>query len=90
MIWYTVFNDVFWITVISLSCTGLGLIIKSILKSKCSNFSFCWGLINVQRDVQLELEEEMINLNRPTNNINPLESPNRPQQIQRNLTVDTI
>lgn len=89
MTWYNTFNDVFWITVISMFCTGFGLVMKSILKSKCSNCSFCCGLINIQRDVRAELEAELTNLNQPNNN-NNLESPTNPQQIQRNLTVDTI
>ena len=29
------------------------------LKSKCENFSVCCGLINVQRRVDLEVQEEM-------------------------------
>jgi hypothetical protein len=37
----------------------LGLIIKYCLKSKCEHFSLCYGLIVVDRRVDLEVQEEI-------------------------------
>ena len=28
-------------------------------KSKCSNVNVCWGMITIERDVQIELQEDL-------------------------------
>jgi hypothetical protein len=39
--------------------TSLGsLILMYIYKSKCSNFSICFGLISIQRDTEVEGEND--------------------------------
>jgi len=57
-IWET-FDAVFWITISTLVCGSFGLVVRYCLKSKCDNINICYGLINVHRDVKLEVEEEM-------------------------------
>jgi hypothetical protein len=32
------------------------------LKSKCSDFSICWGLFSIKRNVELEVKEELAEL----------------------------
>lgn len=59
MVWYTTFDSVFWITLTTILTGSVGLTLKYCLKSKCRNLSCCWGLINVDRDVDIEAQEEM-------------------------------
>jgi hypothetical protein len=57
--WIDTFDAVFWITISTLVCASFGLVVRYCLKSKCDNISICCGLINVHRDVKLELEQEL-------------------------------
>jgi hypothetical protein len=52
-------DGVFFITIATLSCGFFGLVIRYCLKSKCENISCCYGLLSVQRNVELESQEEM-------------------------------
>jgi len=41
--------------------TGLvALLVRYGFKSKCSNISLCFGLINIERDIEQEIEEQKI------------------------------
>jgi hypothetical protein len=60
MKWYEIFNSVFWITVITMLMSLIGLLLKYCLKTKCDNVKCCWGMIEVNRDVELEAMEENI------------------------------
>lgn len=51
------FSESFYITVVGVLTTFLGLMIRYCLKSKCSNVNLCYGLININRDVDAEIEE---------------------------------
>ena len=57
--WITTFDAVFFLTIGSLVCGGFALVIKHCLKSKCDNVNLCFGMITVHRNVDLETEEEM-------------------------------
>jgi hypothetical protein len=57
--WIDTFDAVFWITISTLVCGSFGLVVRYCLKSKCDNINICCGLVNVHRDVKLEAEEEM-------------------------------
>ena len=61
MTWYTVFNDVFWISVATLTFSFLGIVIKSMLASKCDNVNICFGLLTIHRRVELEQEQQSTN-----------------------------
>ena len=52
-------DGVFFITIATLSCGFFGLLVRYCLKSKCEDISFCYGLLSVKRNVELEVEEEM-------------------------------
>jgi len=56
--WIETFNAVFWITITTLFCGSFGLVVRYCLKSKCDNVNICFGLINVHRDVKLEVDLE--------------------------------
>jgi hypothetical protein len=66
--WIDTFDAVFWITISTLVCGSFGLVVRYCLKSKCDNISICCGLINVHRDVKLEVEEEMKEIELGINN----------------------
>jgi hypothetical protein len=57
MTWYQTFNDVFWISVATLTFSFLGVLIKSMLASKCDNVNICFGLLTIHRRVELEQEQ---------------------------------
>lgn len=59
MTWYETFDSVFWITLTTILTGSVGLALKYCLKSKCRNLSCCWGLVHVDRDVDIEAQEEM-------------------------------
>jgi hypothetical protein len=62
MSWITEFNSTFFLSVGSVVLGALGLSAKYCLKSKCSEFSICWGLFKIKRDVELEVKEEIAEL----------------------------
>ena len=57
MIW-EIFNDIFFISLATLTFAFLGTVLKACLKSKCSDTNICFGLINIHRKVELEDIEE--------------------------------
>lgn len=72
MAWYNEFNAVFWITLTTLITGSIGLALKFCLKSKCKNFSCCFGMLTIDRDVEIEMKEEMKAMELGLNN-SPLE-----------------
>ena len=50
---------IFIITLIGITFTFIGGMITYFLKSKCTDVSCCWGCIDVKRDVDDELKEEL-------------------------------
>ena len=44
------------IAIITLSIGAFGMIAKLCYKSKCSNISCCYGLINIKRNVEIEID----------------------------------
>jgi hypothetical protein len=57
--WFSEFNGIFFITISGLICTSVSLLIRYCLKSKCEDVNICYGLINIKRNVNLEVEEEI-------------------------------
>ena len=57
----------FILTVVSIISAVLVVAIKSCFASKCENFSICWGLVNIHREVSLENSELSENANRLPN-----------------------
>lgn len=47
----------FWISVITIVGGLSALCIKTILKSKCTDFSLCFGLVKISRNVEMEVKE---------------------------------
>jgi hypothetical protein len=59
MAFYDTFDAIFFLSVGSLLVGVCGLSIKYCLKSKCEHFALCCGLIEINRRVDLEVQEEM-------------------------------
>jgi hypothetical protein len=53
------YDGVFFISICTIVVGLLAGIIKFCLKSKCEHFSLCYGLIKVDRRVDLEVQEEI-------------------------------
>ena len=66
--WITTFDAVFFLTIGSLVFGCFGLVIRYCLKSKCDNINLCFGMITIHRNVELEAEEEMKEMELKGNN----------------------
>jgi hypothetical protein len=47
-------DGVFYLSLGTLACGGIGLLIKTCYKIKCSNVNCCYGLISFTRDIDEE------------------------------------
>jgi len=52
------FGGTFWLTITGVISAFISGALVYAIKSKCSRCSLCFGLIDIQRDVALEVEEE--------------------------------
>lgn len=58
------FDGVFYLSLSGAIIGFLGLCLKQIFQSKCTETSICWNMINIKRNVEMEekLEERKIDL----------------------------
>lgn len=52
------FDSTFWLSITTIIISFLSGVVVFCLKSKCKDCSVCYGLVQVSRDVELEVEEE--------------------------------
>ena len=59
MAWFDTFNAVFFLSMSTIACAGIGVVLGFCFKSKCSEFKLCSseGCIYIRRDVDAENEE---------------------------------
>jgi len=57
--WTTSYDGIFFISLATLIFGFLGLIVRYTLKSKCEHFKCCFGLFEIDRRVDLEVQEEL-------------------------------
>ena len=57
--WIKEYNGIFFISLSTLIIGFLGLIVRYTLKSKCEHFKCCFGLFEIDRRVDLEVQEEL-------------------------------
>ena len=50
------FDGVFFITICTLGCAGVTVLLKMMYKSKCSEFTCGWGCMRVVRNTDAEIE----------------------------------
>ena len=62
MEWIDTYDGVFFISLATILVGALGLSAKYCLKSKCEHFSCCYGLFVIDRRVDLEVQEEIVEL----------------------------
>jgi hypothetical protein len=55
-------DNVLLLSVVSVGSALIGLLIKYGFKSKCSDISICFGLLNIKRDTASELEERNLEI----------------------------
>jgi hypothetical protein len=59
MSWIDTYDAVFFISLATILVGAFGVSVKYCLKSKCEHFSLCCGLLNIDRRVDLEVQEEI-------------------------------
>ena len=67
----TEFNSGFFITIVGIATTFFGVLTLYCLRSKCKKCVLCYGLINIDRDIDNEIKEDIQMLE---HGINPYES----------------
>ena len=88
--WIDTYDAVFFISIGTMVVGLIGLIIKYCLKSKCEHFSLCFGLITVDRRVDLETQEEIhkIDHNIPEDDFIPLPTSSESNRKRPSLTTN--
>lgn len=84
--WMTTYDAVFFISVGTMVTGLIAIMIKYCLKSKCEHFSLCFGLIKIDRRVDLEVQEEMHALEM---GVNDTDQPTQQQPINQQPTQPT-
>ncbi len=62
--WMDTYDAVFFISIGTMVVGLVALMIRFCIKSKCEHFSLCFGLITIDRRVDLEVQEEMHKIDR--------------------------
>ena len=61
------FGGTFWLTITGVISAFVSGALVYAFKSKCSRCSLCFGLIDIQRDVALEVEEKKFEIEKGLN-----------------------
>lgn len=77
--WINTYDGIFFITITTIIIGFLGLSVRYCLKSKCSKFKCCFGLIDIDRTVELENDIE--------NNIDELNTTSITTEQPNNNTI---
>ena len=59
MSWIETYDGVFFISLATILVGAFGVSVKYCLKSKCEHFSMCFGLVDIDRRVDLEVQEHI-------------------------------
>lgn len=59
MSWINEYDSVFFISLATLIIGAFGMSFKYCLRSRCENISICYGLLTVHRNVVLESQEQI-------------------------------
>jgi hypothetical protein len=77
-------DAVFFVSIATIGAGLLKFIISYMLKSKCSDFNMCWGMIKIKRDISIERDIEIAQINNNIHNDDlnePIQTP--PQESRR-------
>jgi len=58
----SMFDSCFWISITGVIATFVGTVMVYSLKSKCKKCILCCGLVNIERDIGNEIEEEKLEI----------------------------
>jgi hypothetical protein len=85
MSWIEEFNGIFFLSLATILAGSFGVAIRYCLKSKCEDFSLCYGLLRVERRVDLETQVDMRALELGINNdeVSPQVAERRPSLTQQ-------
>ena len=88
----TQFSEIFYTSLIS-TLSGIFLaILAACYKSKCSDVSLCFGLIELKRNIEIEFKEDMRAVDSPRNtkiaSFNNPPHENRPRENRTSLPAD--
>ena len=61
------FDGTFWLTITGVISAFISGALVYAIKSKCSRCTLCFGLIDIHRDVALEVEEEKFEIEKGIN-----------------------
>ncbi len=56
------FNSAFWLTITGVLTAFISGSLVYAIKSKCSKCNFCFGLVNIERNVEIEEKIEELEL----------------------------
>ena len=72
------FGGTFWLTIVGLISAFLSGALVYAIKSKCSRCSLCFGMVDIERNCELEVEEEKFELEK---GINPFKNEEKSPKI---------
>ena len=81
--WMLTYDGVFFISIATLITSVIGVSIRYCLKSKCEHFSVCFGLLKIDRRVDLEVQEELAQLEMGVTDEEPTTQQPKPKPKQR-------
>ena len=58
------FDSAFWLTITGVLTAFISGSLVYVIKSKCSKCNFCFGLVNIERNVEVEEKIEELELER--------------------------
>jgi hypothetical protein len=68
------FNSAFFLAIAGIATAFISGLVVYCIKSKCTNFELCYGLVKVERNVQVELEEDKAQLEHGINPYNTIQT----------------
>lgn len=63
---YQTFNSGFWLSLTALIFAFFGVAIKACYTSKCKKCSVCFGLVEINRDIDAEQQYDLLKSEEPT------------------------
>jgi len=60
-------SGVFWVSIATIVIGAYKFSVTYCLKSKCTDFLLCFGLINIKRDIKSEIEIEKVEIEHKDN-----------------------
>jgi hypothetical protein len=59
MVWYDTFDSIFWLGTLAAVIGCFGASMRYCVRAKCNRCRLCCGLLEVERDIEAEVREDM-------------------------------